>query len=107
MTLDTMGNATANGMTAAAFVANYTGLNSGAGLIDFDCCEGGTGIGNLGTFTTNPIELIFTITNPSGTLAAGVYPIAIDFMSFNATTDVANAIYRLEAEEDGLSLIHI
>ena len=41
------------------------------------------------------------ITHPSATLAAGVYPIAVDFFNFNSTSDIADAIYRLEAEEDG------
>ena len=101
MTIDTMGNST-GGATATAFAANYTGLSSGAGNLIFDCCAGGTGIGNKMNGNSTAIEFIFTITSPSGALAAGVYPVAVDFFNFNATTDVASAIYRLEAEEDGV-----
>ena len=103
MTIDTQGNTTTGGPAAAGFAANYTGLNSGAGVLTFDCCEGGTGIGNKMTGNATAVEFIFTITNPSAeTVAAGVYPVAVDFFAFNATTDVASAIYRLEAEEDGV-----
>ena len=35
MTIDTQGNTTTGGPAALAFAANYTGLNSGAGLLDF------------------------------------------------------------------------
>jgi hypothetical protein len=87
----------------AGFRANYTGLTSGAGALTFDCCEGANGMQKLTTGAAgSPVMGIFTITSPStSTVAAGVYPLAMDFFSFNATTDVASAIYRLEAEEDG------
>ena len=34
-------------------------------------------------------------------MAAGVFPIAVDFFNFNSSSGIADAIYRLEAEEDG------
>ena len=41
------------------------------------------------------------MTHPTATLATGYYPIALDFFNFNSTSNIADAIYRMEAEEDG------
>lgn len=101
MTLDIEGNTSTGGPSALAYAQNYTSITSGSGLSSYDCCAGGTGIGNKMTGNATAVEFIFTITNPSVALAAGTYPVAVDFFGFNATTDAANAIYRLEAAEDG------
>ena len=88
----------------------FSSITSGAGIWQLQCCDGAS---VLGTNQSDPaigsqglsenIDIQFIISTPSATtqLDAGVYPVAIDFFNFNSTTDVANAIYRLEAEEDG------
>jgi len=97
-------NGNSNGVTAA-FNNNATdsAVTSGAGMFILDCCEGDTGIGSLlGGSDSSPVTWMFEITlSATDTLDAGVYPVALDFFNFNSTTDLANAIYRIEAEEDG------
>jgi hypothetical protein len=104
MTIDIETNGTDNnaGGPAKVTFANYTDITSGAGMVTLDCCEGDTGIGSVMDGNATSVNIIFDITSPSGALAAGTYPMAVDFFSFNSTTDVASAIYRMEVEEDGV-----
>ena len=91
------------------FVMNVTSgasdsVGSGAGTFTVPCCEGAAGNNAAETDSNGDAEgivLKFLITHPSATLAAGVYPIAVDFFNFNSTSNIADAIYRLEAAEDG------
>jgi len=83
-------------------------VHSGAGQALIDCCEGDTGMFTtasglqaLANGNTEGVAFHFDLIHPSGVLAAGVYPFAVDVFNFNSTTGLANAIYRLEAEEDG------
>ena len=105
-----------NGSTAPAgidqMIMNVTAgsddsVYSGAGTFLLPCCEsslrgdGNNAASGASTGDTGSAILKFLITHPSTTLAAGVFPIAVDFFNFNSTSNVADAIYRLEAEEDG------
>ena len=82
-------------------------VGAGAGTFTLPCCESGiVGAGNnaasgASTGDTGTAMIKFLIAHPSTTMAAGVFPIAVDFFNFNSTSGVNDAIYRLEAEEDG------
>jgi len=83
-------------------------VHSGAGQALIDCCEGDTGQFTtasgpqvLANGNTEGFMVHFDLVHPSGILAAGVYPFAVDVFNFNSTTDIANAMYRLEVQEDG------
>ena len=113
----TSGAAGLNAGVSPGFWSNQTSLTdtetltSGSGTFVIDCCEGGedgtdaSGIGKTAAFdlsTEQPMIWDFRFTLPTtSTLAIGTYPVVMDIFNFNSTTDVANAIYRLEAEEDG------
>ena len=90
------------------FIMNVTGsadtVSAGAGTFTLPCCEGAAGNNAAETDSNGDAEginLKFLLTHPSTTMAAGVFPIAVDFFNFNSTSGVADAIYRMEAEEDG------
>ena len=82
-------------------------VNSGAGIFNLPCCESGLrGTGNNAVSANSngdsaDTQIKFLLTHPSTTMAAGVFPIAVDFFNFNSSSGIADAIYRLEAEEDG------
>ena len=85
-------------------------VHSGAGQAIIDCCEGATGgmnpphgdgVDAKANGNTEGMQVHFDLIHPSSVVAAATYPVAVDIFNFNSTTDIANAIYRLEAEEDG------
>lgn len=79
-------------------------VGSGVGTFTLPCCEGAAGnnvVEANSNGDTGKVTVKFDITHPSVALAAGVYPLAVDFFNFNSTSGIADAIYRLEAEEDG------
>lgn len=107
---DTSTGTSSNGGTYFNSTDLSTGLNAGAGILSLkgECCDGASHYGansSIGTAVglAENIDMQFIFATPSSTttMAAGVYPFAVDFFNFNSTDDVANAIYRLEAEESG------
>ena len=82
-------------------------VNSGAGIFNLPCCEsslrgsGNNAADSASTGDTGAAQIKFLLSHPSTTMAAGVFPIAVDFFNFNSSSGIADAIYRLEAEEDG------
>ena len=111
ISMGTTGGAAANGQINQMIMNVTSGTDdsvySGAGTFKLPCCESGiVGDGNNAASAASTGDsanaiLKFLITHPSATLAAGVYPIAVDFFNFNSTSGKSDAIYRLEAEEDG------
>jgi hypothetical protein len=107
------GAATATGAHAInQMIMNVTNGNtddqtSGSGLFILPCCEGADSAneGNIAEANSSGdsgvAQIKILITHPSTTMAAGTFPVALDFFNFNSTSNIADAIYRLEAEEDG------
>ena len=81
--------------------------DGGAASWRLPCCESGHSNMASGSGATPMVgdtgyaQIKFEMTHPTATLATGYYPIALDFFNFNSTSDIADAIYRIEAEEDG------
>ena len=79
-------------------------VGSGVGVTTLPCCEGAAGNNAIETDSNSDGEGVavkFLISHPSTTMAAGLFPVAVDFFNFNSTSGIADAIYRLEAEENG------
>ena len=87
-------------------VSDTVGVHSGAGIVDLKQ-EDSTNWFGAGNADSEGVVIKFLLTHQSDdrlgptTTGAGPYPIAVDFFNFNSTAGTADALYRLEVEEDG------